>query len=130
MHDTVLSLLQVRPSAMLLVDCMDACKIGTLLTIKSAAVTVAVPVVPVAACVRAPSTFETWGAFFFTESLEFGERVSMVVEVAGRSEEVVRPDRTWYFKICFRCRVSINFTSCAVIIINYIIINSKKQLTS
>ena len=102
MHNTVLSLLQVRPSAMLLVDCMDACKIGTLLTIKSAAVTVAVPVVPVAACVRAPSTFETWGAIFFTESLEFGERVSTDVAVEGRSEEVVRPERTWYFKICDR----------------------------
>ena len=68
---------------------------------------------------------------FWTESLEFDERVATDVALVGRSEAVVEPERTWYFKICFRCRVSINFTSCAVIIIiNYIIINSKKQLTS
>ena len=91
------------PSAELWVDCIcdDVCRIGALLTIKSAAVTVAVP---------APSTFETWGAVVLTESLEFVERVSTDVAVVGRSEEVVRPETTWYFKICVRVPRQYHFT--------------------
>jgi len=126
-HNTVLSLLQVWPSALLLVDCIDACQIGTLLTIKSAAVTVAVP---------APPTFETWGAVFLTESFEFGERVSTDVAAVGSSEAVVRPERTWYFKICVPMPRQYKYQRTpprAVIIIinkNLIIILTKQQLTS
>ena len=68
---------------------------------------------------------------FLTESLEFGERVSTDVAVVGSSEAVVRPERTWYFKICVPVpRQYLFYPYISISITNRIIIVSKQQRSS